>query len=286
MNDITVQNKVIQEITDEKLIEYINTFHSNQLSQQETKQFIEIAKAYNLNPFKKEIYCISFNARDGRKLSILTGYEVYIKKAERTGLLTGWKAWTEGEVKDRSLKGCIEIHKKGWDKPFYHEVDFVEYNQNNHFWNEKPKTMIKKVAIAQGFRLAFADDLGGAPYTADEVSEGSDIKEINPVVEAEKPQKTTMREDILYIEIEKTKQLYKDISFLDSEEQEKLEKLYQWVIKSSLKAKSDNFDWFIRQNADIESFIKISKENKTIKPEIDNDVDENNLTFGMQEEVT
>jgi hypothetical protein len=31
--------------------------------------------------------------------------------------------------------------------------------------------MIKKVAMAQGFRLCFSDELGGMPYTADELPE-------------------------------------------------------------------------------------------------------------------
>ena len=36
-------------------------------------------------------------------------------------------------------------------------------------WKEKPVTMIKKVAIVQGFRMAFPDEFGGMPYTAEEL---------------------------------------------------------------------------------------------------------------------
>ena len=35
--------------------------------------------------------------------------------------------------------------------------------------------MTKKVAIAQGFRLCFPDELGGMPYTADELALGMGI---------------------------------------------------------------------------------------------------------------
>lgn len=35
-----------------------------------------------------------------------------------------------------------------------------------------PKFMLRKVAIAQGFRLCFPDELGEMPYTADEITEG------------------------------------------------------------------------------------------------------------------
>ena len=36
-------------------------------------------------------------------------------------------------------------------------------------WSEKPRTMLKKVCIAQAFRLCFPVELGGMPYTADEL---------------------------------------------------------------------------------------------------------------------
>lgn len=45
--------------------------------------------------------------------------------------------------------------------------------------------MIKKVAIAQGFRLCFSDELGGMPYTADEIN--SEIEMINVPVEPKQP---------------------------------------------------------------------------------------------------
>lgn len=296
MNDLTIANKKeIQEVTNEKITEYINTFLPNQLSQHEVKQFVEIAKAYNLNPFKREIYCIAYGQGQGRKLSLLTGYEVYIKKAERTGLLTGWKAWTIGEIKDKSLKGCIEIYKKGWEKPFYHEVDFVEYNQNNKIWNEKPKTMIKKVAIAQGFRLAFADDLGGVPYTADEMPEGNEIREVNPVnqnnVNEEKREQVPTAqapvnnqaspEALLYVEIEKFKDLYLDKILLDGEDLAKMEKTKSLIDTTPIDKMIRYFTWLCKENIEFENLIKIAREN--VKPEIDIEVEPDNLTFGQEE---
>ena len=44
--------------------------------------------------------------------------------------------------------------------------------RNTQIWKEKPITMIKKVAIAQGFRLCFPEELGGLPYTAEEITSG------------------------------------------------------------------------------------------------------------------
>ena len=52
-----------------------------------------------------------------------------------------------------------------------------------------PNFMLKKVAIAQGFRLAFPDELGGLPYLAEELpatahitseSLGKDVVDVKP----------------------------------------------------------------------------------------------------------
>ena len=135
------------------------------LSKDEVKRFIEISQAFNLNPFKREVYAIKF--RD--KFNIVVGYETYIKRAERTKLCSGWHVTTEGKISDKSLKAVITIHRKDWDHAFVHEVYFVEYVRQSMIWKEKPVTMIKKVAMAQGFRLCFNDELGGMPYTTEEL---------------------------------------------------------------------------------------------------------------------
>ncbi len=141
-----------------------------------TKKFIEICKVFNLNPLKKEIYLIP---RKGG-VSIVVGYEAYLKRAERSGKLDGWKVWTEGNSEENTLKACIQIKRKDWSEPFYHEVYYLEYKQDTKIWKTKPITMIKKVAIAQGFRLAFPEELGGLPYIIDET-----ISEKEKEVEAE-----------------------------------------------------------------------------------------------------
>lgn len=135
----------------------------NKLSKYHREQFIEICSAFQLNPFIREVYGIPY----GDKFSIIVGYEVYLKRAETSGQLAGWRSWTEGEGKN--LVGCVEITRKDWAAPFRHEVYFSEYDQSNSMWKTKPRTMIKKVAIAQGFRMAFPVELGGMPYTSDEL---------------------------------------------------------------------------------------------------------------------
>ncbi len=163
----------IQLVNDNQLIEYLDTMGlSKELTKEEKNNFLQICKAFNLNPFKREIYCSKYNGQT----TIITGYEVYIKRAERSGLLDGWEVTTEGKVSDNSLKAIITIYRKDRKYAFKHEVLYSEYVQTTRegkvtkFW-QKSFTMIKKVAIAQGFRLCFSDELGGIPYTQDEMPE-------------------------------------------------------------------------------------------------------------------
>lgn len=152
--------------------ETIKKFLCPLASDQELIMGLQIAKTYNLNPLKREIYFVKYGTET---MQVLTGYEVYLKRAERSGKYQGMKAWTEGSIKEENLKACIEVNVKEWPKPLYHEVYYNEYVQRkkdgsiNRFWATKPFTMIKKVAVSQAFRLAFPDEFDGMPYTSDEV---------------------------------------------------------------------------------------------------------------------
>ena len=177
------ENKTVPQLvppTKEKLLLYLEINGLDKImTPHEKDYFIETAQAYCLNPFKREIYCVPRWIGDKRVIAVITGYDVYIKRAERTGKLDGYTSITEGKAP--ALKGVIKIYRKDWSHPFEHEVDFAEIVQRkkdgsiNAMWNKMPKFMTKKVAIAQGFRLCFPDELGGMPYTADELAEGMEI---------------------------------------------------------------------------------------------------------------
>jgi len=171
-----IDNMNNNEISKQKIIDYMDAFGlSKELLPEEKKQFLSIAMEFGLNPFKHEIHCVAYGKGEYRRLSIIVGYEVYLKRAEKTGLLNGWKVWTEGTGKD--MKAIIEISRKDWQLPLRHEVYLKEVEQYkksgelNAFWKKQPSFMLKKVAISQGFRLAFPVELGGIPYTADELPE-------------------------------------------------------------------------------------------------------------------
>lgn len=161
----------------EKIQSYLETMNMTaNLTKAEIKQFVEIASSYGLNPFKREIYASKF----GNSFSIIVGFETYLKRAERSGKLSGWSVVTDGDINYQDIAksnvtATITIYRKDWSQPFVHSVHFGEYVQKrsdgtvNKFWKEKPMTMIKKVAMAQGFRLCFSDENGGLPYTSEEI---------------------------------------------------------------------------------------------------------------------
>jgi len=131
------------------------------LNEQQKAMFLKMAQLNGLNPFKREIYAIPY----GDKFNIVTGYEVYLKRAERTGVLDGWEAdmGPEGDY------AYCTVYRKDRTHPIAQKVWLSEYKLNNRMWNEKPKAMLIKVAIATAFRRAFPDELGGLPYTSDEM---------------------------------------------------------------------------------------------------------------------
>ena len=161
-------------ISKDKIVEYLDSVGLGQsLTSAEKVQFFNVCLAYNLNPIKKEIYAVKYGQAPA---SIIVGYEVYIKRAERSGKLDGYDVKTEGNIKDGSLKAIVTIYRKDWSRPFAHEVYYSEYVQRTKdgqvtkFWLEKPITMLKKVAISQGFRLCFSDENGGLPYSEEEIN--------------------------------------------------------------------------------------------------------------------
>ncbi|MBE3145095.1 MAG: phage recombination protein Bet [Planctomycetes bacterium] len=136
-----------------------------------------ICQNFKLNPFKREVHFVKYGTSPA---SVITGYEIYLKRAERTGKLDGWKCWIEKD--DMGEKAVIEIKRKDQSMPIRWEVYRKEFDKGQSTWKTMPTFMLKKVAIAQGFRLAFPDDLGGMPYIPEEMphDKGGGVSEALP----------------------------------------------------------------------------------------------------------
>jgi phage recombination protein Bet len=161
-----------EKIDRETILKYLQNMGNN-LPTNQQEQFIDIAQAHNLNPFKREIYGIPY----GSNFNIIVGYEVYLKRADKTGTLDGFNVWTEGQGREMVAK--IEIFRKDRTRSFQWEVELVEYDQGNSMWKKKPKTMLKKVVVAQAFRLCWPNDFDGMPYIAEEVGSEASIMVAN-----------------------------------------------------------------------------------------------------------
>lgn len=256
------------------------------LNDNEKKQFLYIAQAFKLDPFKREIHVSKY----GDNFSVIIGYEQYIKRAERSKLLKGWSIRTEGEVhpdyKKSTLKAIITINRSDRDFPFEWEVDYTEYVQTtkvydnnkyvgdrpNKFWATKPKHMIKKVCIAQGFRLGFSDELGGMPYTDEELTvpyeEVHEEKKPIGITETQKDQLNAKGDANLAVNDDITEDQKKKLfELLDSKwftEEQRTAGKANIVTYSSVRAEAmiKNLEATIKKNEDLQKTVDAQKENQ------------------------
>lgn len=226
-NEIATTNEE-NKVTQDLLLDYLKTMNKG-LNEQQTKQFLAVAGTFGLNPWKREVYAVTFKNKDGSTdMSIVTGYETYIKRAELNPNYDGFEiefkgGFKRGKVTKSSKNGswqvdalvpdgevsCIcTVYRKDRAHPTREEVFFDEYNKGNDMWIQKPRTMLKKVAIVSAFRKAFPFDFGGMPYTNDELPDhmtGADKLEqqgytevpqdAQPQASAPHPQKKELDED-------------------------------------------------------------------------------------------
>ena len=218
------ENKVTKEL----LEDYLRTTHK-ELNDTQFKQFVAVSLAFGLNPWKKEVHPVVYKNKDGSyDLSIVTGYEVYLKRAELNPNYDGFNIEFNGSFKrgkvtksgktgswqvdalipDGEVSCICTVYRKDRAHPTREEVFFDEYDQGNSMWQSKPRTMLKKVAIVSAFRKAFPFDFGGMPYTNDELPDhmtGADKLEqqgytevpqdAQPQLSAPQPQKKVLDEE-------------------------------------------------------------------------------------------
>ena len=151
-------------ITQQLVLQYLAD-HNQHLTDMEKAQFLSICETFQLNPVKREVYAVKYKDQ----FSIVMGYEIYLKRAERIGNLDGWECRTTGSLANDDLVAEITIYRKDRRFPFRWQVSFAECARQTPLWKQMPTHMLKKVAIAQGFRLCFPDEMGGLPYTSDEM---------------------------------------------------------------------------------------------------------------------
>lgn len=158
----------------------IGTATAKKFSPEQVQLCKQTAISFGLNPLKREIHFIPREIWEGPRgnkrptgkfeVSIVVGYEVYLKRAEKQKSLDGWGVKFEKDGTD--TKAVITIYRKDWTHPFVHEVFLSEARQNTSIWDKMPKFMLRKVVVGQGFRLCFPEEMGGLPYMPEEIGAG------------------------------------------------------------------------------------------------------------------
>ena len=157
------------QITSKLLSDYFATL-TDKLTDVQRNQFAAVAQAFGLNPFKREIYATTYRNKDGQTvMSIVTGYEVYLKRAEMNPNYNGFE--TNFQVVNGEMGCTCKVYRKDRTMPVTSTVWMSEYSTGRSLWASKPRMMLEKVAIATAFRRAFPCDFGGMPYTTDELPE-------------------------------------------------------------------------------------------------------------------
>jgi phage recombination protein Bet len=178
MSDMAVVKYVSEagsdiELTPALVKQYLVSGDPDNVTNQELGMFMMMCKFQGLNPFLKEAYLIKYGTSPA---TIVTGKDVFLKRATRNPRYQGH---TVGASDDGKM-AWAEVHKEGFVVPIRVEVAYDEYvgkkksGEINSMWTSKPKTMLKKVALAQALREAFPEDLGGM-YSKEEAESFIDV---------------------------------------------------------------------------------------------------------------
>ena len=138
--------------------------HLKSVKDEEIAKAIALAKTLELNPLKKEVHFVPYSG----SVQLIVSYTEYIKRAERSKKLNGWKVSFGKD--DIGEYADVVIYRKDWDYAFEWRVYLKEAQQNTPIWKKMPLFMLRKTAIAQAFRLAFPEETAELPYEEAEIS--------------------------------------------------------------------------------------------------------------------
>lgn len=146
-------------------------------NEQQVMEFMAKCQARGLNPLAGDCHMSIYKNRDGSTtMSIVISKDYWVRVTHMQPTFRGMRAGivvvNNGNVVPREganvwpgeqlLGGWCEVKDSRWDWPLRQEVAFSEYDQGNSVWEDKPATMIRKVAIAQTLREAYPNAFQGS----------------------------------------------------------------------------------------------------------------------------
>lgn len=150
----------------------IKSMYANKSTPEEFGLFIHLAKEYELDVLKREIWLVKYGTYPAQ---IFVGRDGFRTIAHRSGNFAGMKTFStmieepiDIEYYDKKSGGnkkftrkfhysaTCQVHVRGIDIPFERTVYENEYSTGRDLWATKPRTMIEKVAQCQTLREAFS----------------------------------------------------------------------------------------------------------------------------------
>lgn len=151
-------------------------------SRGDIEQFFHVAKATGLDPFRREIYMITRNTKQGKKATIQTGIDGYYKIADRATRASGgtwgipetkWcgpdNQWRDIWLEQTPPAGVMVTVERDGSR-FVATATFAEYNAGTPLWQKMPARMLAKCAEALAIRKAFPDVTSGL-YATEEMGQ-------------------------------------------------------------------------------------------------------------------
>lgn len=192
-NGLVVYNVAGQDVKlSYKIVRDFLTKGGGQVSDQDITLFISICKYNQLNPFLNEAFLVKYGSSPAQ---MVVSKEALLKRADACQSYEGMQA---GIIVQRGndiieLEGCFyapgdklvggwaKVYRKDRKFPIVAKANLSEYDKKQSIWNEKPSTMIAKIAKVQALREAFPAQLG-AMYTQEEG--GAALQDTGKSVEA------------------------------------------------------------------------------------------------------
>lgn len=157
----------------------IRQYFCEEASDKECMMFIKLCQLQKLNPWLREVYLVKYGKKPAQ---MVTGKETFLKRAARNPKFKGHKSYMKDdtETNKNNFTAIAEVYMAGYSVPITCQVDFGEYagytkdfktggQTLNYMWKNKPKTMLKKVALVQALREAMPEEFGGL-YSQEEIN--------------------------------------------------------------------------------------------------------------------
>lgn len=166
MGEIEVRpNYSLQPVSPEERLEFIKKKFGKNLTPVELEYMMYMAREYELDPNKNEIYAIKYGKNPA---TIIVSRDGLLAIAHKTGMLDGMETRIlyqdeDGNIKEspilpegaKLLGAVCRIWRKDTEHPFEASVRIDEFYKETATWRSMPETMIKKVAEAHCLRRAF-----------------------------------------------------------------------------------------------------------------------------------